>query len=59
VTHFVGSVPGAQATPADGLDTFAYFEPEYIRKYETFGKAVHVDEGAKLNVDTKVIPEAR
>jgi hypothetical protein len=43
----------------DSLDNFAYFEPEFISKYETQGKAVHVDESARVSVETKVIPEAR
>lgn len=43
----------------DGLDAFAYFEPEFIMKYEMQGKPVHIDESAKLNVDTRVIPAAR
>jgi len=43
----------------DALDNFGYFEPDFIRRYESAGKAVHVDESAHLNIDTKVIPEGR
>lgn len=43
----------------DALDNFAYFEPDFITKYETLGKAVHVDESAKLHEDTRVIPSDR
>jgi hypothetical protein len=43
----------------ENLDNFGYFEPDFIRKYETQGKAVRVEESGKLNVDTKIIPEAR
>jgi hypothetical protein len=42
----------------EALDNFGYFEPDFIRKYELQGKAVKVEEGGKLNVDTKAIPEA-
>lgn len=41
----------------EALDNFGYFEPDFLRKYETQGKAVRVEEGARLNVDTKVIPQ--
>jgi len=41
------------------LDSFAYFEPAFIERYEQLGKVVRVEEGAKLVVDTKVIPERR
>jgi 5-hydroxyisourate hydrolase-like protein (transthyretin family) len=42
----------------ENLENFGYFEPDFIRKYELQGKPVRVEEGAKLNVDTKVIPES-
>jgi len=41
----------------ESLDSFGYFDPDLLRRAESLGKAVHVDEGAKINVDTKVIPE--
>lgn len=43
----------------DFVDNFAYFEPGFIERYEQLGKAVRLDEGTKLNVDAKLIPERR
>jgi hypothetical protein len=39
------------------MDNYAYFDPDVLKESETRGKAVHVDENAKLKIDTKVIPE--
>ena len=41
----------------EGIDNFGYFEPSFIAPYEVLGKAVKVDEGARLSLETKVIPE--
>jgi len=41
----------------EALDNFAYFDPDLIKQSESKGKAVHVEESAKLKVDTRVIPE--
>jgi hypothetical protein len=41
----------------EALDNFGYFEPDFLRKYELQGKAVRVEEGGRLNVDTKAIPQ--
>jgi len=41
----------------EALDNFAYFDPDLIKQSEAKGKAVHVEESAKLKVDTRVIPE--
>jgi 5-hydroxyisourate hydrolase-like protein (transthyretin family) len=52
----------AAATDQSGrfsMKDFGYFEPSFIAPYEALGKAVKVDEGARLNLETKVIPEKR
>jgi 5-hydroxyisourate hydrolase-like protein (transthyretin family) len=43
----------------DGLENFAYFEPNFVAPYEQQGKPVRVEESAKLSVDTRIIPEKR
>ncbi len=42
----------------EALDGSEFFDPDFLKQYEVFGKAVHVDESAKLAIDTKVIPAA-
>jgi len=42
----------------EALDSFAYFDQDMLKQSELRGKPVHVDETAKLKIDTKVIPEA-
>ncbi len=39
------------------LDGFEFFDPDFVKPYETLGKPVHVEESLKLNVDAKVIPQ--
>jgi hypothetical protein len=42
----------------EALDGSEYFDADFLKQYEVLGKAVHVDESAKLAIDTKVIPAA-
>jgi 5-hydroxyisourate hydrolase-like protein (transthyretin family) len=42
----------------EALDNFGYFDPELLRRSDALGKAVRVDESARLNVDIRVIPES-
>jgi len=39
----------------ESLDGSEYFDSDFLKQYEVLGKPVHVDESAKLAVDTKVI----
>ena len=38
------------------VDRVAYFDPEFIARYEDRGKAVHIDEGGQITVKLEVIP---
>jgi len=42
----------------ESLDGSEFFDADFLKQYEVLGKSVHVDESAKLAVDTKVIPAA-
>jgi hypothetical protein len=39
----------------EGLENFAYFDPDLLKRSEPLGKALHLDESAKINVDIKPI----
>jgi hypothetical protein len=39
----------------EGLENFAYFDPDFLKRSEPLGKALHLDESAKLNVELKAI----
>jgi len=39
----------------EGLENFGYFDGELVRQSELSGKAVHVDESARITVETKLI----
>jgi hypothetical protein len=43
----------------ESVDNFGYFEPSFLAPYEQLGKTVRVDEGGKLTIETKVIPDKR
>ena len=38
------------------IDRGAYFDPEFLARYEDRGKPVHVEEGGRLSVKLEVIP---
>jgi hypothetical protein len=40
----------------EGLEANGYFDPDLLKASETLGKAVRVDESAKLEIQTSVIP---
>jgi hypothetical protein len=40
------------------IDRGAYFDPEFLARYEDRGKAVHVEEGGHLSVKLDLIPAA-
>jgi hypothetical protein len=42
----------------EALDGSEFFDQDFLKQCEVPGKAVHVDESAKLAIDTKVIPAA-
>jgi len=43
----------------DDLEPFAYFDPDFLRKYEERGTLLTVPESAKLTVETKLISVQR
>jgi hypothetical protein len=52
-------VPGDYTLFAwERIETGAYFDPEFLAQYEDRGKAVHVEEGGRINVKLDVIPAA-
>jgi len=56
--HFVmkGVAPGDYKLFAwDVLDNFGYFDPDLVKRSETRGKAVHIEESSKLTVEAKII----
>lgn len=40
----------------EALETYGYFDPDVMRRSDSFGKAVHVGESSNLSVDGKIIP---
>ena len=40
------------------IDRGAYFDPEFLARYEDRGKAVHVEEGGHVSMKLEVIPAA-
>ena len=58
--HFIlrGLPPGEYALFAwESVDGEAYYNPEFLKSYEGQGKALHVNEGERVSVQLKVIPE--
>jgi hypothetical protein len=52
-------VPGDYTLFAwEHIERGAYFDPEFLAQYEDRGKAVHVEEGGRINVKLDVIPAA-
>jgi hypothetical protein len=41
----------------EGLENFGYFNVELVKQSELSGKPVHVEESARITVETKVIPQ--
>ena len=41
----------------EGLENFGYFDAEFVKQSELSGKPVHVEESARITVETKVIPQ--
>jgi protocatechuate 3,4-dioxygenase beta subunit len=57
--HFAmrGITPGAYKIFAfEALEENAYLDPDFMQRFEPYGKAVRVEEGDQLNIDVKVIP---
>lgn len=52
-------VPGDYTLFAwEQVDRGAYFDPEFLARYEDRGKAVHIDEGGHISVKLEEIPAA-
>ncbi len=52
-------VPGDYTIFAwEQIDRGAYFDPEFLARYEDRGKAVHVEEGGQVSVKLDLIPAA-
>jgi protocatechuate 3,4-dioxygenase beta subunit len=41
----------------EGLENFGYFDAEFVKQSESSGKPVHVEESARITVETKVISQ--
>jgi hypothetical protein len=41
----------------ESMDGEAYYNPEFLKTYEGQGKALHLDEGRRVSVQLKTIPE--
>jgi len=42
----------------EGLENFGYFDAELVKQSELSGKPVHVDESAKITIETKLIAQS-
>jgi hypothetical protein len=52
-----GITPGDyQIFSWESVDNGAYYDPEFLKRYETKGKLVHVGESSNQSVDVKLIP---
>jgi hypothetical protein len=40
----------------EALDSYAYFDPDVVKQFESKGTPVHIADSAKENVDVRVIP---
>jgi len=40
----------------ESIDNGAYFDPDFLKRYEQQGKTIHVGESSNQNVDVKLIP---
>jgi hypothetical protein len=57
--HFAmrGIIPGAYKIFAfEALEEYPYFDSDFMQRFESYGKALRVEEGDQLNIDVKVIP---
>lgn len=41
------------------LDPYSYFDPDVVREYEPSGKAIHISELSKENVEVRMIPASQ
>jgi hypothetical protein len=41
------------------LDPYTYYEPEVVREFEPNGKAIHISELSKENVEVRMIPASQ
>ena len=60
--HFMieGITPGAyRAFAWEGLENFAYFDPDLVKRSELLAKPVRVSESEKLTVELKAIPAGK
>jgi hypothetical protein len=42
----------------EGLENYGYFDVELVKQSESSGKRVHVNESARITVETKVITQS-
>jgi hypothetical protein len=57
--HFVmrNLVPGSYKLFAwEALESNSYYDPDVLKPYEAFGKAVRIQESSKETVEVKIIP---
>jgi len=40
----------------EAIESFAYFDPDLIRRFESKGKAIHISESSRQSVEVEVIP---
>lgn len=65
VTDLLGRFAMRNIVPGDytlfaweQIDRGAYFDPEFLARYEDRGKSVHVSEGSRMSLKLQVIPSA-
>jgi hypothetical protein len=57
--HFAmrGITPGAYKIFAfEALEEYPYFDSDFMQRFESYGKAVRVEEGDQLTIDVRAIP---
>jgi hypothetical protein len=55
-----GIAPGSYRIYAwESIERFRYFDEEFVRQFENFGKSVRIEEGARGLIDLEMIPAAR
>jgi len=42
----------------EALEAYSYYDPEVLKRYESLGKAIRVEESSKQKVDLRIIPAA-
>jgi hypothetical protein len=53
-----GVVPGDYKLFAwEALESFGYFDPDLLKQSELSGKSVHVEESARITVETRIIAQ--